>query len=514
MGQARPTRSRLALALLSLVAWLVIVGGGVPPVSAASIAAPAGQSQVASDATRLDNAVQQVDQLVASGNWAQARTTFRTFQESWLDVEDGFRDASRDGYARIEAAMVRVADALKPEPPDAAAVRNGLVDLRVELAPFARGTIAQGSPTSAAPTVDLPTAMAMLDKALAAAEQGDAVTAQGALHDFQTDWLSIEGAIKTRSAEIYRVTEDNMTQAAAMLQAKPPRTAEAAAVLKQMHDDLTPFVEQPAHYGIADAAIILLREGLEALLVVAALVAFLAKSGHNDKQVWIWGGAGAGVLVSMVGAFAFQRAFSAATAGANRELVEGVTGLVAAGMLLYVSYWLHSKANIGAWQRYVREKTSAALTGGSLASLATISFLAVFREGAETALFYLGIAPSIAPHDLAIGLGLGAGGLAIVAVLILMLGVQIPLRPFFMISSLLLYYLAFKFIGTGIHSLQVAGGLRATPAPIPSVDLIGLYPTWETTLPQLALLLVAIGVILWPRVRPPIGSQPATASHA
>jgi high-affinity iron transporter len=176
-----------------------------------------------------------------------------------------------------------------------------------------------------------------------------------------------------------------------------------------------------------------------------------------------------------------------------------------------VSYWLHSKASISGWQRYIREKTNSALAGGSLVSLAVISFLAVFREGAETVLFYFGIASAIDMRDLLIGLGLGTAGLAVIGTLILVYGVQIPMRPFFYVSSVLLYYLAFKFIGTGVHALQVAGLMTAAPAPVPSFDLLGLYPTWETLLPQVVLLTVALLVLLLPRLRAP-AQQPPLAS--
>src|SRR4029453_11658312 len=108
--------------------------------------------------------------------------------------------------------------------------------------------------------------------------------------------------------------------------------------------------------------------------------------------------------------------------------------------------WLHSKSSLHAWQKYVRERTSAALAGGGMFSLGLISFLAVFREGAETALFYIGIAPAIAMRDLALGIGLGKLALVVIGVLMLVFGLRIPLRPFFLVSSVLLYYLAFKFI--------------------------------------------------------------------
>ena len=126
--------------------------------------------------------------------------------------------------------------------------------------------------------------MATLDRAITSSERGDALTALAAVRDFQDEWLDVEGQVKTRSPQVYRSTEDNTAQAAALLAENPPRSAEAHTVLVRMRSDLEPMVREPARYGVGDAAIILLREGLEALLVVAALVAFLAKSGHRDKQ--------------------------------------------------------------------------------------------------------------------------------------------------------------------------------------------------------------------------------------
>ena len=162
-----------------------------------------------------------------------------------------------------------------------------------------------------------------------------------------------------------------------------------------------------------------------------------------------------------------------------------------------------------AWQGYVQQKVTAALEGGGLFSLATVSFLAVFREGAETALFYIGIAPSIELSDLLVGIAIGTLGLLVLAVVMLVFGLRLPLRPFFLASSLLLYYLAFKFVGSGIHSLQVASAIPATPIRIPSLDALGIFPTLETTLPQLALLLLALAVVLWPRISPR-GASPAS----
>jgi high-affinity iron transporter len=257
----------------------------------------------------------------------------------------------------------------------------------------------------------------------------------------------------------------------------------------------------------------MLREGLEALLVIGALTAFLRRSGNGDKQRWIWAGAGLGIVLSVGLAFVLQQVFQRAGASLGSEMVEGWIGLIAAAMLFYVSYWLHSKARLGAWQSYIREKSTAALAGGSMLSLAVIALLAVFREGAETAVFYLGIAPSISPADLLLGLGLGLVSLVAIGAALLLIGLRLPLRPFFFASSALIYYLGFKFVGTGLHALQVAGVLRATPGPLPSSDVLGLYPTWETALPQIVLLVVAAAII-WASLRPRVGREPASISPA
>ncbi|HEV2250467.1 MAG TPA: FTR1 family protein [Candidatus Limnocylindria bacterium] len=357
--------------------------------------------------------------------------------------------------------------------------------------PLARPAAADTTPT-------MRDAVAHLDRALERLAANDLPAAAAAVKAFQHDWVDVEGLVKTRSPQAYVDVENDMALATALLTGAPPDPAKARGVIERMKAELAPFLDATS-YGVFDAAVILLREGLEALLVVAALLAFLAKTGNAAKAIWVWAGGAAGVGLSVVVAVVVNLVF-AQTGGTNREVVEGVVGLFAAVMLLYMSYWLHSKSSLGAWQRYIRDKSSSALARNSLVSLALISFLAVFREGAETVLFYLGIAPSISLGDLALGLALGAGGLTLIGVAMLVFGLRLPIRPFFLVAGTLVYYLAFKFIGTGIHALQVAGVVPVTPGPIPESTFFGVYPTWQTTAPQLALLLLAAAVMLGGRV--------------
>jgi len=204
-----------------------------------------------------------------------------------------------------------------------------------------------------------------------------------------------------------------------------------------------------------------------------------------------------GLLLSVAIAIVVNIAFAKA-GGSSRELLEGITGLVAAAMLIWMMFWLHGKANVKAWNKYISERSQRAIAANSLFSLAAIAFLAVLREGAETILFYVGIAPGIDTAQLLLGIAAGAGGLVVLAVLMLLVGVKIPIRPFFLVTSALVFFLAFKFAGTGVHSLQVGGILSAhTSGYLPTSEFFGVYPTWETAIMQLVILAVtAIGFVL------------------
>ncbi len=466
-----------------------------------SLAGPALASPQ-SDLQQADAHVLAALAAVDRGDLAGAASAYAAFDAEWGDIEDGIRAADRPTYRAIESAMLDVKVALRAQPVDAVSARAALEKLHetnqafVSGAPGAARSAGAGAADGATDTQQLHALVADIEAARSAIGRGDTPAALAAVKKFQSDWLPIEGTVRAKSQAAYTATETDMAEAQALLSSQPPRLAEADATLLRMHERLAPIAESGASYGVFDAFVIMLREGLEALLVIGALVAFLRKSNNADKQGWIWGGAALGVVLSVALALVLQQVFSRAGAAVGSELVEGFVGLTAAAMLFYVSYWLHSKAQLGAWQRYIRDRSSAALAGGSMLSLGTIALLAVFREGAETAVFYLGIASSIALQDLMLGIALAVLALAAAGVALLTLGLRLPMRPFFLVSSALIYYLGFKFVGTGLHALQVAGVLGATPAPLPANDLLGFYPTWETALPQAALLLAA-GLILW-----------------
>ena len=283
-------------------------------------------------------------------------------------------------------------------------------------------------------------------------------------------------------------------------------------------DDLSPvnlFVQ---------SFVILLREGLEAILIVGALMTFLSRMGAAHRKREINLGVGAAVVASILTAFALETIF--VLSPASREGLEGATMLVATGVLFYVSYWLLSKMEVVKWNHFVKSKVEDALTGGSALALASAAFLAVYREGFETVLFYKALFVSAtASGAMPVAAGILAGGLILVVVYIAIdrFGVRLPLKPFFAVTSAFLYYMAFVFAGKGVAELQEGGTIGTTVATwAPRIPALGIYPTAESLAAQGLLVLLAIAALVWtfivaprrPGVAKPNASEPASPPAA
>ncbi len=462
------------------------------------------------DLARINTEIQSALTAARAGDVVTARSAYQKYDNAWFDIEDGIRTKSKEAYRTIEQKMSEVNTAFAKTPPDAKQVLAALAGLDQEQQAFIKGQSAgsgssnePGSATTPAvaagnSNVTISSIIELLETASAAQAKGDYATAAASVNRFQIDWLDVEGQIKTRSTEDYRQTENDMALAYNLLSQK---STESKAVLDRMTARLEPY-KAAGRYGIFDASIILLREGLEALLVVVALLTFLKKSGNSEKQPWIWGGVGVGLTFSIVLGIIIQVVFSQAINASNREVIEGVTGLVAAIMLIYISYWMHSKSSAVSWNRYIKQKSTAALAKGSLFGLAFLSFLAIFREGAESVLFFLGMGSGISLVNLLLGLAIGAVALVVIGYFLVVAGLRIPIGPFFLVASILVFYLCFKFVGVGFHALQVGKIIPATSAGyLPENGFFGLYPTWETTIPQIILLLAAGLVIVYGHIK-------------
>jgi high-affinity iron transporter len=250
--------------------------------------------------------------------------------------------------------------------------------------------------------------------------------------------------------------------------------------------------------------IIILREGFEAILVLGAIIAYLVKSGNRDKLGTVYIGAGVAVVASGLLAVAINGL--EVLSGANQELTEGVTALLAVAMLVWVSNWVLSKSESSAWSSYIKEKMDSSLGRGSVFSLAFVAFLAVFREGAEIILMFQPLANQAGDQASMIWYGLAIGLVVLVGVYLAIryLSIKLPLRPFFLATSGLLALLALSFAGAGVKELQEAGAANITPlSSVPTVDILGVYPSVEPLAAQAFVLvvMVALGVFAVRRAR-------------
>jgi high-affinity iron transporter len=246
-----------------------------------------------------------------------------------------------------------------------------------------------------------------------------------------------------------------------------------------------------AKLAFASAFFILLREGLEAVLVLAAMFAFLGKAGRREAYRYLhigWAGAlAAGVATWAVAAYAI------AISGATRELSEGFIALLAAGILFYMGFWLHDKSHADRWQAYINQHLGS-MGGRSLWLLAFLAFIAVYREVFETILFFQALWLQTTPAGqsmVLVGALCGALALALVSWGLLRLSTRLPLGVFFGASAFLMYLLAIVFAGKGIVALQEAGTLPISSVAFPRVDLLGIYPTVQSLAAQAVLVIGA-----------------------
>lgn len=243
-----------------------------------------------------------------------------------------------------------------------------------------------------------------------------------------------------------------------------------------------------------------LREGLEAILVIAAIIAYLVKTDNKKYLRSVYIGALLGVVFSAVLAFIFNMLAASvgeAESGLGQEVFEGLTMFLAVAVLFYVSNWMLSKSETELWSQYIKDKVEQSLTKGSMYALSFSAFLAVSREGAELILFFQGMRSNIAnnPHMLWGGLAVAVIVLAVVYVAITKLSVRLPLKPFFTFTSWLMFLLCISFIGKGVFELQeadVIGRTIITGMNGFTIELFGIYDRYETLVPQVILLVITI----------------------
>lgn len=434
------------------------------------------------------------EKALASGDIQAIDEAYKDFNSKWNKNERPVREQSIAMYGQIETQMAFLRISISAEEPDVALMQSQFAALKQTIEDFVAGKetaeVVEGE-------YSLATLIAYIDEANDFVNAGDYQAASNKIREFITIWPSVEIEISTRNGSLYTKIESDMPIIASDLLKS---NVDQQAITKQLNTFRTEIelIQGDTDYTIWDAALILLREGLEALLIILALVSFLNKSGQNKMRKWIYVGAFVGVLLSAVAAILMSTILNSATIDTNRELMEGYVGLIAAAMMIGVGIWLHSKSSVVSWNRYISKQMGNAISSGSIFAMAMISFLSVFREGAETLVFYAGIAPKMETSQFILGIVVALLILAVLAVVLFKASGKIPIHKFFAVATILIYVLAFKIIGVSLHTLQLTDNLSTTIVDgLPVISLIGFYPTVETIIGQSILLVLVAATMLY-----------------
>jgi high-affinity iron transporter len=331
-----------------------------------------------------------------------------------------------------------------------------------------------------------------------------------ALAAYLDGFESVEAILNARAPGLVAEVEGGMGQLrAAIARGAPPaevnaRAEQLQALFSRAESALAPEASDGASTFLGALAI-LLREGLEALLIVVAMIGFLRKAERRESLKYVHVG-WIGALVA--GAATWWAATNLITiSGAGRELTEGFGSLLAAVILLFVGVWMHGKAQAGAWQAYVREKLDRALGRNSAWFLFLLAFVAVYREVFETIIFLAAMGGQGNGAAMAGGVALAVVLLGLVAWIMLRLSRALPIAKFFRYSAILIAVLAVVLAGKGVAALQESGMIGVSPlAHFPRSPMLGIHPSLETVGAQLAMIVLLVAGYLYANRKAPVAA--------
>jgi high-affinity iron transporter len=343
-----------------------------------------------------------------------------------------------------------------------------------------------------------------LDEALVLYKAGKVDAAYGiSLQAYLEGFELVEPAMRAVNAEAAADVEKAMGELRSSLKAQAPVEEIEASVLNLQTmlagaQDLLEDSQLSPATAFTSALIILLREGLEAMLVVIALVAFLRRTGRKDGIMFIHFGWTGALIAGLITWWISLSLFN--ISGASREMTEGVAALAASAILLYVGFWMHDKAHANNWQRFIEQQAGKALSSGALWGLSGLAFIAVYREVFETILFYQALltqTSGFSQQSVIYGLAAGVILLGATGFFITRYSRQLPIRQFFNVSAILMFVLAFILAGKGVAALQEAGWIDSHAITFINIDSLGIHPFVESLALQVFVLMLGVGYWLF-----------------
>lgn len=418
---------------------------------------------------------------IKNENIETIKSVYKELDRAWARNESFIRNNNRAYYGKIETTLAFLRANIETVPFNRNETYLTFNDLKVYISDYLSGK----EINEKSENIDLKGAIDILVKAKEQFNNNNLNEAKLNIKKFIEIWPSVEGEVQTRNTSLYTKIETELP----VIMVKGDYQK-----LDNIVNDLLK-IDTTSEYTLIDASLILLREGLEALVIIIALVSSMNAIGYKKGIKYVWGGAILGIFTSIVMSFILTNLFPSISSATNREILEGLVGIVAVFVMISVGLWLHSKSNIKSWNEYINKNIDKAINSGSFISIFSLSFLAVFREGAETILFYTGIIPFITMKNLIFGLLLAFLVLIIVGLILIFATNKIKLHNLFFILTYLIYILSFKMLGVSIHMLQVIGYIPLTIINnFPTIEFLGIYANYQVIFSQVLLLLVLFGM--------------------
>lgn len=433
--------------------------------------------------TKLYPSFDKLEKAIDTKDVETMKAEYVKYNAAWVRNEGIVRSVEPAYYGKIETTMSFLRSSMEVEPYDYQTTKMYLSDLKKYLDDFLAGKkLEQNSDVK---TLDQ--GIKLLEESYNAFVSGDKAQGSQKMKKFIEVWPVIEGDVRTRNASLYTKVESETP--IIMVKGNEQKYQDQ---LKDLIAELSK-IDTKSNYNAIDSMLILLREGVEALVIVLSLASALRAAKQRKGLIWVYAGAIAGILASILAAVVLKYSFPALSSGTNREIIEGVVGIFAVIMMIGIGIWLHSKSSVKAWKNYMDKKLNVVLSTGSFVSMFALSFLAVFREGAETILFYAGIMPLITTSNLLIGIGLAIVALIILGFAMMKASGKLPISKVFLVLSWLIYILGFKMLGVSIHALQITDMLSNHIIDhLPTIEWLGIYPSYEVVISQIVYMIIVI----------------------
>lgn len=428
--------------------------------------------------------IKEMGTAISNKDFDKAVVINNKLNSTWTNNEKIVREEDIGRYGKIETALMFIRIELTKDKIEQDSAQMQVDQLKKELDDYHAGKQSDAKTSNQ----DVTVLNEYLDEAIRNIKNNKLSKTKQDLQSFIVAWPNVENEIGTRNGELYTKIEQKIPQYVGQI--NESNKDDIQAELETLNQEIKSTISK-AGYTFWDAALILLREGVEALLIIMALLTVTRKTEQTKASKWIMSGSLLGIILSIALAFIFKAIFE--NLGSTRELTEGIVGICSVILMVIVGAWLHSKSSLESWEKFINKNMDKAMSTGSLLTFGLVAFLSVFREGAETIIFYLGIVGKISTWSLILGILVAVFILNLIAVFFNQITKWIPIHRLFFIMSLFIFLLAFKILGVSVHTLQILNILpQHTINHLPFIDIIGLYPTYETVIPQLILIVIVM----------------------